>query len=141
MPNDAQTLSDVIGVIYDAALDAELWPGALGQTCQYVGGAAANLIWSDSVSRAAGIFHSWGFDPEFQQSYFETYAPLNPLYPAGLFRPVGEVFSTVDLMPHEELWDTRFYREWIKPQGLLDFCNVKSREFGDRCLVFRRVAQ
>lgn len=120
----ADDFSAVIGALYDAALDAALWPDALRLACLYVGGPTANLIWNDAESPAAGVFHSWGFDTDYQRSYFETYAPLNPVYPAGTFRPVGEVFSSADLIDTDELRASRFYREWVKPQGLADFCNV-----------------
>jgi len=35
-------------------------------------------------------------------------------------REVGEVVSTTDLVPYSEFRETRFYKEWAQPQGLID---------------------
>ena len=45
---------------------------------------------------------------------------MNPLFPAGTFMAEGMVHSTTDIIPEDELKQTRFYKEWIKPQGIGD---------------------
>ena len=36
------------------------------------------------------------------------------------FVDAGKVFSLSDLMPYEEFEETRFHKEWVAPQGLVD---------------------
>jgi hypothetical protein len=38
-----ERISRLIGDIYDAALEPELWPGALEGICGFVGGSMANI--------------------------------------------------------------------------------------------------
>ena len=59
-------------------------------------------------------------DPHYTQQYLEKYLPLNPCFPAGAFIEAGVVWGSTDLIPFEEIVETRFYAEWMKPQGIID---------------------
>jgi DNA-binding CsgD family transcriptional regulator len=117
---ESDQLSQLIECLYDAALDASLWSGALERSCKFVRGSAANLFWQDAANNAAAVLHSWGDDPENEQLYFQRYAHLNPYFPALAFVEVGEVISGGDLISHDEFRRTRFYLEWVKPRGFID---------------------
>jgi DNA-binding CsgD family transcriptional regulator len=125
--SEQESLSQLTGEIYDAALDAELWPRALDGLRDFVGGFAANVFWQDIASDGAGMYFSVGDDPYYRQLYIEAYAPLNPLFPAYAFRDCGDITSTEDFLPYEELKLTRFYKEWLEPQGIVDgaFSNLE----------------
>ena len=43
-PDDRQRLSDLIGVIYDAAIDPSLWEGAIERAAYFIGGSGAALV-------------------------------------------------------------------------------------------------
>lgn len=117
---EAEHLSEVVGHLYDAAVDAEHWPIALEAACGFVGGCAANLFSQDAATQNAVRHYSWGEDPHYEQQFFQTYASLNPFYPAAVFLPVGEVFAGSDIIPNKEFQKTRFFREWVGPQGRID---------------------
>jgi DNA-binding CsgD family transcriptional regulator/PAS domain-containing protein len=113
-------LSTVIADIYDAAIDPALWRQALASTCAYVGGNSAVLYWHDVASESSQALHLFNEDPKYTQLYFEKYLPMNPMFPAAAFVDVGIVMTSDDIMPNEELIETRFYKEWIEPQGIVD---------------------
>ncbi len=112
--------SAVVGDIYDAAIDPALWQQALASICAYVGGASAVLYWHDTATKRAEALHLFNEIPRYTKSYFEKYLPMNPMFPAAAFVDAGVVMSSEDIMPRAELEETRFYREWIKPQGIID---------------------
>jgi DNA-binding CsgD family transcriptional regulator len=116
-----EQISQLIGDIYDAALKPELWPRALEGLCGFVGGSMANIFWQDVAGKSAKKLFEWGNDPRYTDLYMEKYAKIDPLFPAAYFFSVGEVFSQSDIMPYEELYETRIYKEWIQPQGYIDF--------------------
>lgn len=118
--DESEKLSRLIEHVYDAALDAARWPNALEQVCGFVRGVAANIFSQDAATNEAAVYWSWGDDPKWLPSYFETYAKLNPFFPALSFVTPGEVFSGGDIIPHEEFRQTRFYQEWVRPQGFID---------------------
>jgi DNA-binding CsgD family transcriptional regulator/PAS domain-containing protein len=120
MTSGESALSQLIGEIYDAAIDPALWPDVMERISRFVGGSIANLYVHDANRQGAALIHSYGQDPHYLQLYLEKYVGMNPLYPASTFIEVGEVFEGSSLVPHQEMQATRFYQEWLKPQGIVD---------------------
>src|SRR5689334_19068974 len=126
--SDLERFSQLIGDTYDASLDPALWPAVIERVSGFVGGSAANLSLQDAVTRAApNLYFWWGGNPDFLQSYRETYAKLNPMFPSAIFFDVEEVHQLIEIVPREELCRTRFAREWLQPQGYIDdvFCLIE----------------
>jgi len=118
---DAEQLSDLIGCIYDAALDPGLWVGTLEKTCNYVGGVAGALQSHDVLRKSACFYFSWNDNPEYTKAYVEKYARLNPaIVPAMIQTQVGQVSTFLDFVPLEEYRATQLYKEWAAPQGYID---------------------
>jgi DNA-binding CsgD family transcriptional regulator len=125
-----EKLSQLVGDIYDAALRPELWPRALEGVCGFVGGSSANIFCLDLAAKTAKMFFEWGNDPHYTQLYIEKYSRLNALFPAAYRFPVGRVFCQLDVMPHDELHKTQIYKEWMQPQGYVDFigCHLEKSQ-------------
>lgn len=117
---EAEALLALTSEIYDAALDALLWPGALESVARFVGGSAANMFAQDIESGRPTVAFQCGIDPAYERSYTETYFRLNPLAPIMATFDVGLVNSQSDVMSYEEFYRTRFYLEWVRPQGFVD---------------------
>lgn len=116
---EAEEFSAVVCDIYDAAIDATLWQRALRSICDYVGGHSAALLWHDAALERSEALHLFNDDPVYTRLYFEKYLPMNPMFPAATFVDAGVVTTDEDILPRGELEATRFYQEWIKPQGIL----------------------
>jgi DNA-binding CsgD family transcriptional regulator len=124
MPEIAQ-VSSLIGDIYDAALDPSLWKDALEKSRDYVGGSAATLFSKDANSKTGMYFyHAGDVDPHYAQLYFEKYVKLDPSTSAHVLAEIEQPISTIDIMPYSEFYQTRFYKEWGAPQGLIDFVSA-----------------
>lgn len=118
--SESKELSKTIADIYDAAIDPALWQAALASICSFVGGSSAALLWHDSATVSSQALHIFNDDPHYTKLYFEKYLPLNPMFPAATFMEEGLVHTSGDVLPQEELEKTRFYKEWIEPQGIVD---------------------
>src|SRR5262245_62507331 len=118
---DEQELSALIGGIYDAALNASRWTTVLGHAARFVGGPAAALFMKSAASKTGAVAYDYGTDPHFRQLYFEHYIKLDPTTTGQFFAEIDEPIATGDVIPYEEFLETRFYREWAQPQGLVDF--------------------
>ena len=117
---DPRQISSLIGDIYDAVLDKSLWGEVLASAARFVGAQAGALLWRNAVSRSADVVHTFGIEAPYSESYAERYAKLDPTTTPMFLREVGEVVSTTDLVPYSEFVETRFYKEWARPQGLID---------------------
>jgi DNA-binding CsgD family transcriptional regulator len=122
--SESEQLSALIGDIYDAALDPTLWIGVLEKTARFVGGPAAALFSKDAASKRGDVVYDCGIDPYYRQLYFEKYIKLDPLTIGHFFAEVEQPVAVADIMSYDEFLETRAYREWGRPQGLVDVLNV-----------------
>jgi DNA-binding CsgD family transcriptional regulator len=118
---DDERLSSLIGDVYDAALDSSLWQAVLGEVRAFVGGQAVVLCWKDAVNKCGCADHQdGGLDPHYVQLYFEKYIKMDPYSTGQFFAEIGQPVAIGDLIPPEDILGTRFYSEWVRPQGLVD---------------------
>ena len=115
-----KTLLQLIGEIYDSTLNPEAWNAVLPRIGAFVGGSAGGLFAHDSSRRSGNIYYQFGTDPDYRQLYLDKYLTLDPMFGTYFVLDVGEVFSTSTIMSHAEFLQSRFYKEWIKPQGWID---------------------
>jgi hypothetical protein len=134
--SEASRLSKLIGDIYDAALDPTLWARALEHSCSFVGGSSATLFWHDAATVRSAVLHLFNEAPHYTQLYFEKYLPMNPMFPAATFFEAGVVFTPTDIIPQAELVKTRFYAEWLRPQGIVDALGVNLEKSGASSSAF-----
>jgi DNA-binding CsgD family transcriptional regulator len=113
----------LIGDIYEAILDRSMWNGLLDNVAQFVGAQAGALLWK-SYRQSADAVYATGIKPLSLEVYKERYANLDPTTKPLLLHDVGEVVSTTELVSHSDYVESRFYKEWVKPQGFVDSWQV-----------------
>src|SRR4029077_20626242 len=86
---------------------------------QFVGAQAGALLLR-SASQSIDDIHTFGIKSPSLEKYKEHYAKLDPTTNPLLLRDVGEVASTTDIISYSEYVESRFYTEWVKPQGFVD---------------------
>ena len=119
--DEFETFSALVGAIYDCALAPEGWPVVLRDCAAFIGAWSASLIGKGrGGSQSAMFYHDGAMPPEYIAAYFTTYAPLDPSTGAHLMAPIDTPISTGDIMDMNEFYETRFYREWVAPQRLVD---------------------
>lgn len=122
---DPEQLSDVIGKIYDSAVDPALWPLALEGSCRLIGATFGTVGLYDCEKRSIGWGIQWGGDPYWVKLLQEKYAALLPFWPIMHLHELGEVGNTQNLI--EKLGSTEadirkhpFFTEWAEPAGYRD---------------------
>ena len=130
-------LSLLVAAIYDASLSPGLWPEVLDACRAFVGGFSAAIFAKDISGRNGCVHHSDGrLDPHYARLYFERYAPLDPANAGHLFAAIEQPISTIDILDRDEFLDSRFYREWAAPQGLVDFIGAPIEKAGTWAAMF-----
>lgn len=120
----SESLSDLIGAIYDTVLDKARWPEVLERSAAFVGGSAATIFSKSPFAGANVLYVDVGIEPHFQQLYFQQYVRLDPASTGQYFADIGKPISTADFIPYDEFLETRFYKEWARPQGWIDFVSA-----------------
>jgi DNA-binding CsgD family transcriptional regulator len=121
---DAQKLSDLIGDIYDTVLDQALWEDIVERAAQFVGGVGAALFSKNAAYQEGIVQYDFGIDPHYKRLYFEKYIMLDPATTGHFLAEIDQPVAVEDLMSPAEFLETRFYREWVRPQGLVDFVSA-----------------
>jgi DNA-binding CsgD family transcriptional regulator len=119
-PDETELISMLIGDIYDGALDPSLWPLVLEKSANFVGGVASALFVKDSVRKTQNNICTWGYDPDYTRVYFEKFIPLDPFTTGQFFFEIEDLVAVADMMSHAEHRESRFYKEWVRPQGWID---------------------
>jgi DNA-binding CsgD family transcriptional regulator len=113
-----EAFSDLIGRIYDCALDTRLWPVILGEITDALGGVMADLMVHEPFEprQIIGAVYNWSDDLVLQ---VQANAQINPALPIGLAAPVGQPLCTTRDFP--ELHQSRFWRNCFMDLDIYDY--------------------
>ncbi len=109
---------ELIGKLYDAALNPSLWPNALGALAKYYDASHAVLMDENFKVMTSQVFlGSKSIAAEFRH-YNKSVIFTSPLrVPAVMTKMVGEIFCPTDLLSPAEYVATRYYQTYIQPNG------------------------
>jgi DNA-binding CsgD family transcriptional regulator len=116
-------LLELIGAVYDAALDTELWSSVLNRICGHFGFHMAALGVTALPSGKTVVQVTANIPQEYASSiasYGEEAVAIwgGPQRVAQL--PLEEPLLTTQATRREDWADNRFYLEWVRPQGIVD---------------------
>lgn len=105
--------------IYDAAFDRNRFPALVERLVRAFGARSGFIAWSDT-ERGVGFQAEFGNDPHWLRQYVETYAALDVMRPLLQAVPEGVCTPAHPHMQAREVRESRFYREYLAPQGVID---------------------
>ena len=115
--------SNVVGRIYDCALDPTLWPEALFEVCRASNFAAGTIDVTELPTRLTRIRQYWNYHPywvERWREYEEEIAGYWADVPDLATRPLDQPLCVSRETPWFATTGFRFFREWARPQGIID---------------------
>ncbi|MHB8271635.1 helix-turn-helix transcriptional regulator [Bradyrhizobium sp.] len=134
--SEVERVSALIGDIYDAALDPALWPDVFDAISAHLGTAVVSLTSHDNFHQSAGFYFVSTRDPHYQKLYFDSYFRINPIFPTVIFNDIERTLSLPDVIPLAELCKSKFGREWLAPQGLIDGAFSIMEKSRTGCVLF-----
>ncbi|NSX56778.1 helix-turn-helix transcriptional regulator [Parasulfitobacter algicola] len=102
--------------ILSTSLQQENWPLVLQNLSQMAGGARTFLFSHDLFENHALCEHWIGCSDDFVQSWKDYYSSINPWANGAKDVPVGAAFHATQYCPEDQLLQTEFYNDWVKPQ-------------------------
>lgn len=106
---------DLVGAIYDASLDTQLWPDLLNRIGDAVGGPLVVFGIYDPANGLVNM-HAPRTDPDVMRGLAD-WAPSNPSLPCIASHPPGKVFNGADVISADQFTRTGFYQDWWRPAG------------------------
>ena len=112
-------LSNLIQLIYDAALDADYWPIFLDQISKSFDSAKGTFFIFDGEKSDYPFIYDYNVDPDYSRAFEQYYSTLNP-YTLGALgnMPQGKVVYASEFFSEEECKKTEFYNDFLKPQNV-----------------------
>ena len=111
--------TDLIGDIYDTAIDPALWSDVIASITVFAGGQAGGLGSIKTEYEFPDSHFLFNLDPHYMQLYWETYGKFDPFRALSRFDD-KKVVSIPDLLPYDGFRRGEFYQEWGRPQGWID---------------------
>jgi DNA-binding CsgD family transcriptional regulator len=128
-------LERVLGLVYDAALQPERWPDALGGLDLLLG-ASTCLSTHNNATQQRNGFASGDLMEGFLASYNEHYARANTLWPATIASPTGTVLIDRQVAGRDAFERSEFYNEFARRIGLASGMAVKVFQKGSIVAAF-----
>lgn len=127
-----EQFSSVIEGIYDCAIDPEKWRETLPKIANLLNSESSTFAVHDMAGGGGHRFFDFGLSEAAVRSYFETYAALNPTIAATPMMQIGVPWTLRDMLPQEEYVESRFYKEWSKPNSQGDLMGILALRAGTR---------
>ena len=130
-----EEFSDLVGDIYDAALDPALWDKTLRRVFFLAGGNNSALVVYDRNGRRRPHIIAANFDPTQNRKYDEYFSQIDPLAPVLRRSRIG-VLVTARAVVNESQRCGEFYTDWAHPNETGDTVFVNLVDGIDGTCIF-----
>ncbi len=139
MTTSIDKFSAVVGKIYEAGLDPDLWPLALESMCGELGADKAQMLYVDPDEYFFSFACGYGFDPyahNIGAGRFRKYLASDPIAKYGIDH-LNEVFSDKRVVNQQEMRESAMQREIRDPADmqymLTTFITDEDRDWTGLC--------
>jgi len=133
-----QLNSDLIGTIYEAAMDMDAWPRLLQQLTNNMHAGAAIFRVSDVISDKVHLGLTHGHEDSYLNAYRDYYIKDDPYRPALKRHPAGVFYPGQAALPYEELEKLELF-ELLMSSGL--YYTLGGFAMRDGSLAYQLVVQ
>lgn len=126
---------DLVGAVYEAALQPELWDEVLAGIEGRVRADSSILYLQDLKALDAPFEVARGLDRARLKEYYRHYINLDPMFAYRMEQPVGTVTASHQLVPDGEFERTEFYQGWFRHLGRFYYAGGVIARENDRVAV------
>jgi DNA-binding CsgD family transcriptional regulator len=139
MSGEVEKFSQVVGAIYQAALDAASWDDAIVNFVEAYSPPywdVAFLVWERAPQVGAQFVAAANVSPPARELYAAHFAGRHPWSQRIASQPVGRVVDTDDICPRAELIESELYKHFLSTWSLVRALASILDRSGDRRLAF-----
>ncbi len=116
---DRAGLHGVLGSLYDAVMAENGFQAFIKNLCEAFGCKSATMFVRHAETLEAKWLWQWGIEQVWLERYALDYGSEDLLARHMVAAPIATFYaSNLDIANPERFGETRFYREWIVPQGI-----------------------
>ena len=117
---------DVIDGIYDAALDASLWPDAVAGISAAFEGAPVAVLVNDAHSGAVPLFATANLEPWSVDLFRRDYSTIdrNPLLQPAMTAEEGKALRLPEILGEDQYRNSAIYNDIIRPMGVRNYLSA-----------------
>ena len=119
-----ERLLELVGLIYDAALDSELWPVFLEKFSNVFGASGAVFYLENLDHHRVDFITSARIDSSALQLYGEHYAAQDIWVQQAMSLPPGTVVSSPMLLPNDKFIRSEFYNDFLQREDIFHLCSA-----------------
>lgn len=123
--SDASRYAELVGAIYDAALEPQRWSGVVERILPFVHAKSGILFTPFDRIDSPGFYIPVNVSQDFLQLYASRYQPHDPWAIAAREHDLartGNVMVGDDVVPRARLLASPFYKEFLRPQDTSRVC-------------------
>jgi DNA-binding CsgD family transcriptional regulator/PAS domain-containing protein len=110
-------VEDLAGGLYDAAVEPDLWCGAIGRIVEAVRCRSGVLYEHDVPSNISSALGFHEFNPDFMRDYEAYYGAIDPWNAKVMHWPVGVAAPTYVLIRDDDFRRTEYYQDFLRHSG------------------------
>ena len=117
---------DIIDGIYDAALDASLWPDAVAAISAAFEGAPVAVLVNDAHSGAVPLFATAKLEPWSVDLFRRDYSTIdrNPLLQPAMTAEEGQALRLPEILGEDRYKTSAVYNDLLRPQGVRNYLSA-----------------
>jgi DNA-binding CsgD family transcriptional regulator len=128
-------LSEIIGEIYGAALDPAMWPAVIEKVVVFCEGQAGCIIIRDLARQTTVIEYSVGCPAGNYPKNIHRHLRFSVVDTVLSSADIGDVIRISDLTGASKFNRSRYYRNWLMPNGWSDLLLAPISKCGNTYLV------
>src|SRR5262249_55356977 len=132
-----ERMSDLIGMIYDSAIEPDRWPGTIAEICRTVGCLSGMILLIDLHRSQHRLAYAWGMAPQWERRFLDHSDTLTGFYARAFSRDIcvdGEPLVLSSVISGARAHS--IYAELTQPDGITDAMQTVVLRQAGRLAVF-----
>jgi DNA-binding CsgD family transcriptional regulator len=134
-----ERMSDLVGMIYDCAIEPDRWPGAIAEICRTIGCRSGMILLIDLHRSQHRLAYAWGMSAEWEKRFLDYSGSLTGFYGRAFSRGMCIDGESLVLSPVVDAAGPRaqtIYGELTKPHGISEMVQTVVLRQAGRLAVF-----